>query len=141
MFSQLSMSCKPLPPSPSPSAHPLKSLAEKAPSSLAHVGPLREGLDTSECITDVDRSVLASKYWSGIWAPRSESASHSARVSFLSHYKKSVNPNLIQDVSLETVHSAIVNSSNTSAGPDGIAFSAWRAAPDLAESRNKWCSW
>ena len=75
---------------------------------------------------------VAKSYWEKIWAPRSPPASDKDRSAFLSNENKRVEPSLIPTPSLASGEAAIARSKNTSPGPDGVPFSAWRAAPDLA---------
>ena len=110
----------------------VKALADSAPSSRTHLGPIREGPDSPEAITDQERSAVATSFWSKIWAERKGSASLADRSAFLSSYNKSVDTELLAVPSLVEVLAAIHHTNNSSAGPDGISFAAWRAAPELA---------
>ena len=58
-------------PSPLPPTHPIKVLADKAPSSRARVGPLRATEDSPEFISDEGRAAVASNFWSKVWETRS----------------------------------------------------------------------
>jgi hypothetical protein len=51
---------------------------------------------------------------------------------FLDGYDKKANPSLFSRPGLTEVLASIARSKNTAAGPDGIPFAAWRAAPELA---------
>ena len=75
---------------------------------------------------------VAKTYWEKVWAPRSAQPSDKDRSAFLNGYNKKVDPSLVPSPTLGNVEAAIARSKNTSPGPDGIPFSAWRAAPDLA---------
>ena len=112
--------------------HAVKNLARTFPSSQSRIGPLRFDNDSPESISDFDRSSLASSYWSRVWAKRSITASPSSRTSFLKDYNKSIKHELCQSVTLDDILYSITHSNNSTAGPDGIPFAAWRAAPELA---------
>ena len=114
-----------------PSINPIKLLAEKAPSSRVRVGNLRVNLDSPEMISNIDRANLAADYWSKIWASRSNKPA-SSRSAFLTGYSKKVDSTLCHNVKLDDIIFSIKHSNNSSSGPDGIPFAAWRAAPDLA---------
>ena len=115
-----------------PSVNPIKILSDKAPSSRVRVGNLRLKLDSPEMISNSDRANLAADYWSKIWARRSNIPSFSARVAFLNGYSKKIVPNLCHNVNLDDFIFSINHTNNSTPGPDGIPFAAWRAAPDLA---------
>ena len=116
--------------SPPPANH-IKVLADKAPSTREHLGPIKANHDEEEVTSDSERAHVASNYWSRIWEERPPPPPHVVR-GFLEHYTKKVKPDLCKDVSLEEITYSIKHSGNTSPGPDGIPFAAWRAAPDLA---------
>jgi ribonuclease HI/exonuclease III len=118
--------------SPTPPVHPIKDLANSAPSTRARVGPLRENLDSPEMIDDKDRASLAHKFWSKIWAPRSQPPSHSSMKAYLASYNKKINTGLCPDITVDDLLYTIKKTNNSTAGPDGVSFAAWRAAPDLA---------
>src|SRR6185437_11597663 len=69
---------------------------------------------------------------SKVWDKRTTSTTPSERTSFLRGYDSKVDNSLLQEPDLDSVLEAIAKSKNTAAGPDGIPFAAWRAAPDLA---------
>ena len=54
------------------------------------------------------------------------------RAVFLKAYQSKVNVDLITPPSLEEVAKSLKLTHDTSPGPDGVSFAAWRAAPDLA---------
>ena len=114
-----------------PTVNPIKILASKAPSSRARIGDLRFDLDSPEIISN-DRASLAADFWSKIWAARPVSPSPFARVSFLRGYNKKINSSLCRNISLDDIVFSINHANNSTPGPDGIPFAAWRAAPDLA---------
>ena len=115
-----------------PSTHPIKALANDAPSTRARIGSLRDKLEDVEAISDDERSRVAASYWSKIWAARPNPPPFSHMKAYLSNYKKKVNTSLCPSLSEDDILDAIKHSSDSSPGPDGISFAAWRAAPDLA---------
>ena len=119
-------------PSPPTYVNVVKDLASKAPSGRSRVGGLRLDPDSPEAISDEDRSKVAASFWSKIWSARNPRPPLSELKSFLSHYNKKVNSSLCPFPSLDDVRFSIENSSDSTAGPDGISFAAWRAVPDLA---------
>ena len=118
--------------SPTPSIHPLKALANGAPSSRSRVGGLRLEANDEEAISDEARSKVASRFWSSIWSARPNPPPLSRLKSFLSGYSKKFNASLCPDLTVEDVLFSIKNTGDSTAGPDGLPFAAWRAAPDLA---------
>ena len=109
-----------------------KFLSKQAPSSRERVGPLRSSSDSPEAISDEDRSKVAGTYWSKVWGERCPSPPDTLRSGFLENYNKTVDPSLCTAPDLDQIQGAISATGNTTAGPDGISFAAWRAAPDLA---------
>ncbi len=114
------------------SSNPIKIISDNIPSSRARIGSLRENLDSPEMISNLDRAALTSKFWSKIWSKRSSAPSYSARIDYLRNYPKKINSSLCHDLDLDDILFSIRHSNNSSPGPDGIPFAAWRAAPDLA---------
>ena len=112
--------------------HPVSVLKDKLPGSKARIPHLRQEPADPPCFSENGKSSIAAKFWSGIWAPRAVVPVEAERESFLSGYSKRVNRSLLSDPSLDDVSEAIKRSNNSSPGPDGIPFAAWRAAPDLA---------
>ena len=51
---------------------------------------------------------------------------------FLDSYTKTVDPGLLSCPDFEDILSSIRSSNNSTPGPDGIPFAAWRAVPDLS---------
>ncbi len=95
---------------------------------MAFPTPRRLSEQTS---SDEEKSALAT-YWSDIWRRRADPPPDTRLASFLANYKKKAKPSLCISPSIDDITSAIRNSNNSTAGPDGISFAAWRAAPDLA---------
>ena len=70
-------------------------------------------------------------YWSGVWAARPPLPADEADA-FLRSYTKTIDSTTMPPPDLEAVLSSIRSSNNSTPGPDGIPFAAWRAAPDLS---------
>ena len=107
-------------------------LKDKLPGTRARIAHLRHEQADPPCFSEVGKSSIAAGFWSGVWAPRASRPPDSLRESFLSGYSKSVNQSLLSAPTLADILFAVKSSNNSSPGPDGIPFSAWRAAPDLA---------
>jgi hypothetical protein len=119
-------------PSPPLPVHPIRAMADSAPSTRTRIGPLRIDASQPECSSDDERSDLAASYWSNIWKKRDAPPPDAHLAPFLANYKKKVKLPLCVSPSLDDISSAIRNSNNSTPGPDGVSFAAWRAAPDLA---------
>jgi ribonuclease HI/exonuclease III len=119
------------PPPSAPAPHPITTLKDKLPGSKARIPHLREEQADPPCFAEAGKSSIAAKFWSRVWAPRAFVVSGAERESFLAGYSKKVS-SPIPAPSLEDVTEAVESSNNSSPGPDGIPFAAWRAAPDLA---------
>lgn len=111
--------------------NPIKALSDLLPNSKARLPTLRASADSPAVTSDADRSSVANDFWSPIWQKRSP-VPPCLRTSFLKDYDKSVDLSLLEQPDLESVLKAIRGTNNSTAGPDGIPFAAWRAAPDLA---------
>jgi len=120
------------PPLGAPAPNLVQALVEKVPKSRSHITTLRTSPDDPPAVTRLDKSALAKAYWSKVWDKRTTSTTPSERASFLRGYDSKVDHSLLQEPDLDSVLEAIAKSKNTAAGPDGIPFAAWRAAPDLA---------
>ena len=57
-------------PSSPPPANHIKVLADKAPSTREHLGPIKANHDEEEVTSDSERAQVASHYWSRIWEER-----------------------------------------------------------------------
>jgi len=53
-------------------------------------------------------------------------------VAFLHGYSKKVNSSLCNNIGLDDIIYSINHTNNSTPGPDGIPFAAWKAAPELA---------
>ena len=112
--------------------HPIKNLANNAPFVRGRVGPLRASHDSAEAIDDKDRAKVAADYWSKIWSERDVYITGSQIKNYLKDYVKKVNIDLIPDVTYDDILFSIQRSNNSSAGPDGVSFAAWRAVPEFS---------
>ena len=115
-----------------PVQHPTKALKDKLPSSKARIAHLRASLDDTPAFDIKGKSAVAKDFWSRIWAPRLTPPSNVQRAHFLACYTKRVDSSLLDPPSLDAVLEAIKGSNNSSPGPDGIPFAAWRAAAGFA---------
>ena len=115
-----------------PQPHPTTTLKEKLPGSKARISHLRcEAIDPPT-FTESGKSSITARFWSKVWARRSNPPSSSERSKFLAGYTKRVDHSLLLSPSLEAVLEAIKRSNDSAAGPDGIPFAAWRAATVFA---------
>ena len=71
-------------PSRPPPNHPIKTLAEKAPSSREHLG-IKGSPDEEEVSSDPDRARVAANFWSKIWSERDAPSPHLVQ-GFLDRY-------------------------------------------------------
>ena len=117
---------------PSPRLNPFSLLKSKLPSTKTRIGSLRLSPSDPPSSDDRGKAAVASAFWSDIWAARVSSPPSSEQDTFLASYSKTVDPALLSPPTLADILSAIKNSNDSSPGPDGIPFAAWRAAPDLA---------
>ena len=109
----------------------LRSLADKLPCSRAQIASLRLAPDDPPAVTPKDRSTLASSFWSKVWDKR-PSVPFSQRDEFLQDYDKEIDQSLCPQPDLAFLSEVIRHSNNSSPGPDGIPFAAWRAVIELA---------
>ena len=114
------------------SGYIIKTIASKFPSTKTRLGTVRLDCDSPEAISDQDRAAVAAKYWSNLWSRRSNHITKTDRLAFLNGYNKKVDSSLCQALNLDDIKKAILISNNSTPGPDGIPFAAWRAAPELA---------
>ena len=121
-----------IPSGSSPKPNLLRVLADKIPSSRPLVSSLSLSPDTPPATSSADKSILSKIYWSKIWEKRQHPPSTFDRAHFLKKYKQKVDRTKCPEPDLEDILNAIKFSNNSSPGPDGISFAAWRAAPDLA---------
>jgi hypothetical protein len=119
------------PPAP-PKPNFLRVLADQIQSTRPSVPFLSLSHDSPPASSASEKSTLAKSYWSKVWEKRPDPPSTYERATFLKKYKQKVDQSKCQEPDLEAVLLAIKVSKNSAAGPDGISFAAWRAAPDLA---------
>ena len=106
----------------------LRTLADKLPSSVVS---LRVSADDVPAVSPSEKSALASEYWSGVWAARPP-VTKGQRDIFLRGYDKKVDPSLCTRPDLAFITEIIDRPNDSTPGPDGIPFAAWRAASGLS---------
>ena len=112
--------------------NPIKQLKQNLPRTQARLGGLRALPQDEVSSNGADMSRLAADFWGRVWTTRSPPTSPEERAKWLQWYTKKVDHSLLSKPTLESVRSAVLNSKNTSPGPDGIPFAAWRAIPDIS---------
>ena len=112
--------------------NPLRALSDSLPSSRLKIASLKLENSDEDDFTAEGKSRIASDYWSKIWKPRATPTPPKHRSLFLKFYTKKVDRTLISSPSLDDVKFALSHSKDSTPGPDGIPFSAWRATVDLA---------
>ena len=121
------------PPSTTPAApNYLKFLSDNLPCTKSRLVALQDDVGGIPAVSAADKSKVAAAFWSKIWKARDVCVTRSQRGKFLAAYNKKVNPALCSEPDLEAVCAAIKRSNNSSAGPDGICFAAWRSVAELA---------
>ena len=111
--------------------NPITRLKEALPTTRAHVPHLRDRATDEPNWSVKGKTEAAKAYWGRIWAKRKVGPSAQERSEFLSDYNKKIDVPVVLPT-LQDIKEAILKTGNTSAGPDGISFAAWRAVPDLA---------
>ena len=117
------------------SIHPLKALKILLPSTRHNISALRATPDSDPTDDPDILGPLISGHWGPIWAQTSfpnSSERESAVHDFLEGYRRQVDPALIRTPDDSILLEAISSSSNSSPGPDGIPFAAWRAIDNIA---------
>jgi len=74
---------------------------------------------------------ITSSFWGKIWRARAPLA-EGAREEYLKDYNKKIDPSLIETPTIKDISAAIRTRKNTSPGPDGIPFAAWRSVEAIA---------
>ena len=111
--------------------HPAKEIAKIIPSSRASISSLRARPDDPPADSASEKSKLCATFWGRVWEKR-PTLDPKISSRFLQQYHKQIDPTLLQQLTLEDILYAIKNANDSTPGPDGIPFSAWKAAPDLA---------
>jgi hypothetical protein len=106
-------------------------LSSTLPCTRARLASLRLDADSPPATEERDKSAIAFSFWSRVWAVRPPPLADEAD-RFLLSYTKTVESVDIPAPDLEAILDSIRSSNNSTPGPDGIPFAAWRAAPDLA---------
>lgn len=101
------------------------------PSSQSTVRMLRPDQD-SEPSDDPDQlGDIIHAHYGALWE-KEEKNNDAFTADYLSDYDKIIDASLINKPSLELIARAVVNAPNSSRGPDGIPFSAYKALSDVA---------
>ena len=117
--------------SPGPGFNAVKHLSATLPCTRARLPLLKLDADSPPVSDDRGKSAIAYSYWSRIWAARPPPPPDSAD-EFLRSYTKQVDASSVSAPDLDAVLDSIRSSNNSTPGPDGIPFAAWRAAPALS---------
>ena len=114
---------------------PLADLKFVLPSSKHNITSLRASPDEPPTS---DQNLLGSiirGHWQPVWAP-APITDHTERegiiCDYLNNYPRRIDRSLIRNLHTDLFLEAIRSSSNSSPGPDGIPFAAWRVIPDIA---------
>ncbi len=113
-----------------PSYNFIKEIKPCLPSTRPRLRALRPDLNTPPSSDPAKMGEYISSYYGSLWS-LSESPSQDLD-DFLKRFPKSIDLDLIQAPSRELVNQAIINSGNSSTGPDGIPFTAYRTLIDYA---------
>jgi hypothetical protein len=109
----------------------VKHLSATLPCTRSRLPSLKLDADSPPVTDDRGKSAIAYSYWSRVWAERPPPPPDSADA-FLRSYTKHVDGPSISAPDLDAVLDSILFSNNSTPGPDGIPFAAWRAAPALS---------
>ena len=118
-------------PAPAHNLNAVQQLSSTLPHARARLASLRLNADSPSVSDEGGKSAIAFSFWSQIWKARSPPPAGLAD-GFLDSYTKTVDPNLLSTPDFDDVLGSIRSSNNSTPGPDGIPFAAWRAAPDLS---------
>lgn len=113
------------------SRHPIQVLSKSIPCARASLGSLRLSPETPAADDPAGKSKLCASYWGEVWRRRPPPPPQ-ALDSFLRGYTKKIDSSLLHLPDIEDIEKSIRRSNNSTPGPDGIPFAAWRAVPDLA---------
>jgi len=117
--------------SPVPGYNAVKQLSAILPGSRARLASLRLEADFPPTTDERGKSSIAYCFWSQVWAARPAAPEGSAD-NFLQSYTKRVDTANISAPDLEAVLNSILLSNNSTPGPEGIPFAAWRAVPNAS---------
>jgi ribonuclease HI/exonuclease III len=117
--------------SPGHNQNVVQQLSSCLPSTRARLASLRLDADSPPVSDEAGKSAIAFSYWSRIWEARSP-PSPDTDDGFLDSYTKTVDRGLLSTPGYEDILSSIRSANNSTPGPDGIPFAAWRAVPDLS---------
>ena len=114
------------------SKHPVSAVKEMLPSTRTKTTHLRINPADAPKYDEKSKVTLAKTFWRKVWTRRESVPSNSVRARFLDGYTKRVDASTLKLPSIFNIEEAIKRSNNSTPGPDGVSFAAWRAAPDLA---------
>jgi hypothetical protein len=97
---------------------------------LYKILPQTRASDDIPALSEKEKSTLSKVYWSKIWG-KPPTVDQRERVEFLRDYVKQFDHSLCHKPDLGLIRT-IIDRNDSSPGPDGIPFAAWRAASDLA---------
>jgi hypothetical protein len=104
------------------------------PSTRKRLRALRSSLDDPPSDSPLDMGVITKGFWGGLWEEvklRPGSKRDRLLKKLMRKYKKRIDLGRIQLPDIEMVTRIILKSGDSSAGPDGIPFSAYRALVDI----------
>ena len=109
-----------------------QSIKDLVPRTKCRLGGLREREEEEITTSHDSMANIAAAFWGRTWKRRSPGTTEEERKDWLHWYTKKVKLDLICKPQLDDVRRAITSPKNTSPGPDGIPFAAWRATVDIA---------
>jgi ribonuclease HI len=113
----------------------IRELKLTLPSTRSKVKALRASLADDPTDDPLLLGPIIAKHYKQVWK-KAPSADEECMEEYLEEYDRRIDPSLIKEISLETILQAIDMAPNTSPGPDGIPFKAYKllrktAAPVL----------
>ena len=111
----------------------LKELKLRLPSTRSKIQVLRAGPDHSPSNDPKIIGPVIQEYYSRIWKASSVGSDRSGSLhKYLEDYDRRINLDEIKPITIELVQKAIHMAPDTSPGPDGVPFSAYKAIVELA---------
>ena len=114
---------------------PLAALKFVLPSSKHNITSLRTSPDEPPTSDQDQLGSIIRGHWQPVWAPV-PITDHTERegiiCEYLNNYSRRIDHSLIKNLHADLFLEAIRSSSNSSPGPDGIPFAAWRVISDIA---------
>ena len=98
------------------------------PSTMQRLQALRPDMHSPPTSDPDAMARIAALFWSSVWAPRANTDEQIEPESYYGFYQKEIPPSLVPIIpSASNLFDAIMQTNNSSPGPDGIPFAAWRA--------------